>query len=151
MCVYFVAMLCANRFGLGWAHDAFIFTCHMFMHFHVYVRTFKFLHLLYCVLLVLFWLSLSLPPSLFVSYVSCVMTPKRKSIPSRNPLRFEASSSSSSSSPFDPTPFHVRFHDEEAKSNFLENFSWHGIHSECQVVLLDFYDTDLPTVIHRRG
>ena len=36
MCVYFVAMLCAGRFGLGWAHDAFKFACHMFMHFQAY-------------------------------------------------------------------------------------------------------------------
>ena len=33
MCVYFVAMMCAIRFGLGWAYDVFKFTCHMFMHF----------------------------------------------------------------------------------------------------------------------
>ena len=37
MCVYFAAMLCAGRFGLGWAHDMFKFVCHMFMHFHAYV------------------------------------------------------------------------------------------------------------------
>ena len=111
------------------------------------IRTFKFLYLLYCILLVLFWLSLFLSLSLFVSYVSCVMAPKRKSIPSRNPLRFKASSSSS---PFDPTPSQVRFRDEEAKSDFLDNFSWRGIHSECQVILLDFYDTYLPIVIHTR-
>ena len=76
------------------------------------------------------------------------MAPKRKSTPSRNPLRFEASSSSS---PFDPTPSHVWFRDEKAKSDFLENFSRHVIHSERQVVLLDFSDTDLPTVIYSRG
>ena len=39
------------------------------------------------------------------SYISCVMAPKRKSIPSRNPLH---SGASSSSSPFDPTLSHVR-------------------------------------------
>ena len=37
MCVYFVAMLCANRFGLGWAYDAFLFARHMFIHFHAYI------------------------------------------------------------------------------------------------------------------
>ena len=31
------ALLCAGRFGLGWAHDEFIFACHMFMHSHAYV------------------------------------------------------------------------------------------------------------------
>ena len=54
------------------------------------------------------------------SYVSCVMAPKHKSIPSRNPLR---SGASSSSSPSDLTPSHVWFHDEGTKSDFLENFS----------------------------
>ena len=81
-------------------------------------------------------------------YVSCIMAPKCKSTPSRNPLHSKASSSSS---PFDPTPSHVWFHDEKAKSDFFENFSQCGIHSECQVVLLDLSDTDLPTVIYSRG
>ena len=46
--------------------------------------------------------------------------------------------------------FFIRFHDEKAKSDFFENFSWGGIHSECQVILSDFSNTDLPTVIHSR-
>ena len=145
MCVYFVAMLCADRFGLGWAHDAFIFICHMFIHFHVYVPSS--FYICYIVSCWCFSDCLSFSPSLFVSYVSCVMAPKRKSIPSWNPFRFKASSSSS---PFDPSPSQVRFRDEEAKSDFLDNFSWRGIHSECQVILLDFYDTYLPIVIHTR-
>ena len=62
----------------------------------------------------LFFLSLSL------SYVSCVMTPKRKSTPSWNPLH---SGASSSSIPSNPTPASVKFHDKKAKSNFFENFS----------------------------
>jgi len=33
----------------------------------------------------------------------------------------------------------------------LENFSRRGVHSERQVILLDFFYTDLPTVIHSRG
>ena len=33
----------------------------------------------------------------------------------------------------------------------MENFSRRGIHLDCQVVLSDFSDTDLPTVIHSRG
>ena len=81
------------------------------------------------------------------SYVSCVMAPKRKSTPSRNPLH---SGASSSSSPSNPAPFHVKFRIEKAKSNFFENFSQRSIHSERQVILLDFFDTDLPTVIHSR-
>ena len=73
------------------------------------------------------------------------MTPKRKSTPAWNPLHFGASSSS------DPSPFNVRFRDDDAFKAFSENFSRQGIHSECQVVLLDFADTDLPSVIHSRG
>ena len=122
-------------------------------HVHAFscIRTFKFLYLL----LYLVWcfsdclsLSLSFSPFLSVSYISCVMTPKRKSIPSCNPLR---SGASSSSSPFNPTPSHVQFRDKKAKSDFLENFSQRGIHSECQVILSGFSDTDLPTVIYSRG
>ena len=73
------------------------------------------------------------------------MAPKRKSILARNPLRSSASSST------DPSPSIVRFHDDDAFKAFSENFSRRGIHSECQIVLLDFADTDLPSVIHSRG
>ena len=139
-------MLCADRFGLGWAHDEFIFACHMFMHSHAYVPS-----ILYILIYLLFWYFSDYLP-LFLSfspfYVSCVMAPKRKSIPSWNPLHSEESSSSS---PSDPTPSHVWFLDEKAKSDFLENFTWRGIHSDCQVVLSDFSDIDLHTVIHSRG
>ena len=62
----------------------------------------------------------ALSSSLFVSYISCIMAPKRKSTLSRNPLRSEASSSSS---PSEPTPSHIQFRDEKAKLDFLENFS----------------------------
>ena len=72
------------------------------------------------------------------------MAPKRKSTLSWNPFRSGASTS------FDPTPFSIKFHDEKAKSDFFENFSWRGIHSKRQVILSDFSDTDLPTVIHSR-
>ena len=73
------------------------------------------------------------------------MAPKRKSTPARNPLRSGASSST------DPSPSTVRFHDDDAFKAFSENFSRQGIHSECQVILSDFADTDLPSVIHSRG
>ena len=73
------------------------------------------------------------------------MAPKRKSTPTRNPLRSGASSST------DPSPSNVRFHDNDAFKAFSENFSTHGIHSERQVILLDFVDTDLPSVIHSKG
>ena len=73
------------------------------------------------------------------------MAPKRKSTLSRNPLRFDASSSS------DPTPSFVWFRDEQARKDFSENFSQQGVHLECRVILLDFSDTGLPTVIHSQG
>ena len=73
------------------------------------------------------------------------MAPKRKSTPAQNPLHSSASSS------FDPSPSTVRFHDDDAFKAFSENFSRRGIHSECQVVLSDFGNTDLPFVIHSRG
>ena len=94
-------------------------------------------------------LSLSLSLSLFLSlslslvYVSCVMAPKRKSTPSRNPLCFEASTSS------DPTPSHVRFRDDKADRTFRS--SRRAVHSKRQVILLDFSDTDLSIVIHSRS
>ena len=88
--------------------------------FHSYVPSFLYILILNC--LVLFYLSLSLS----LSFVSCSMAPKRKSTPSRNPLLFEVSSS-------DSTPSHVRFCDEKAHTDFLENFSRWVIYSERQV------------------
>ena len=99
--------------------------------------------LIYWCCLVLFCMSLSLSLSLLA--LVCSMAPKRKSTPSQNPLRFRASSSS------DPTPSHVRFRNDKAWKDFLENFCQRGIHSECQVILLDFSDTDLSTIINSRG
>ena len=90
----------------------------------------------------LFCFSLSLSFSLSDSLC---MALKLKSAPSRNPLRSGVSSSS------DPTPLHVRFRDEKARQDFLENFSKRGIHLEGHIILLEFFDTDLPTVIHSRG
>ena len=86
---------------------------------------------------------LSLFLFLFTLVVS--MAPKRKSTPAQNLLRSSASSSS------DPSPSNVWFHDDDAFKAFLENFPRRGIHSECQVVLLDFVDIDLPSVIQSRG
>ena len=85
------------------------------------------------------------PLSLSLVYISCIMAPKRKSVLSQNPLRFGASTSS------DPTPSSIRFRDEKAKTDFFENFSRWGIHSERQVILLDFSNIDLLTIIHSRG
>ena len=72
------------------------------------------------------------------------MTPKRKSTPARNPLHSCASSSS------DSAPLSLRFRDDDAHKAFLENFSKRGVHSERQVILANFTDTDLPTIIYSR-
>ena len=60
MCVYFVAMMCAVRFGLGWAHDVFNYACHMFMHFHAYVPSSLFWYWYCWCFSVYFFLSLFL-------------------------------------------------------------------------------------------
>ena len=62
---------------------------------------------------------------------------------------FFSSSFSSSSNP--PVPFHIRFHDEKAKTDLFENFQNRGVHLECQVILSDFSDTAVPEVIWTRG
>ena len=87
--------------------------------------------------------SLSLPLFLFTLVVS--MVPKCKSAPSWNPFHFRPSSS------YDLTPSHIRIHDEDARKDFSEKFSWRGVHSERGVILADFVDIDLSTVIHSRG
>ena len=115
---------------------------------HVYafpMHTYSFsIYLLYLKLLGTFLIVfLSLLLFLFTLIVS--MAPKCKSTPTRNPFRSGASSSS------DPTLSQIRFHDDDAFKAFLENFSRRDIHSKCQVILSDFSDTDLPSVIHSRG
>ena len=70
------------------------------------------------------------------------MAPKCKTTPSQNRLRFGALS-------FDSTPLSVRFHDDKARHDFSENFSKRGIHLECHVIISDFSDTTLMTVIYR--
>ena len=115
----------------------------MFMHSPCIYTPFS-LYLLYLNCFGAFFIVfLSLPLLLLMLVVS--MAPKRKSTPSQNPLHSGASSSS------DPTPSHLRFCDENAQKGFSENFSRRGVHSECRVILADFADTDLPTIIHSRG
>ena len=92
-----------------------------------------------------FSVCLSLSLSLFLALV-CFMATKHKSTPSQNPLCFGASTSSS-----DLTHSYVRFRDDKAQKDFSENFSRWGIHSECQVILSDFSDTDFPTIIYNQG
>jgi len=119
----------------------------MLMHFfHAYIPSF--LYILKLIYVGAFpRVSLSLSPSLFLALV-CSMAPKGKYTLSRNPLCFGASFSSS---PSNSTPSHVQFHDDKACKDISENFSRRGIHSERQVILLDFFDTDLPTAIYSRG
>ena len=70
-CVFICWKLCVNRFGLGWTHDAFLLTHHMFMHFSC-IRTLSFLSILcWVVMLCFLFLSLSL------SHRLC-MAPKHK-------------------------------------------------------------------------
>ena len=128
--------MCASRIGLGWAHDAFTFACHMLMHFSC-IHTFIYLYFLYWSMSVLFNVFLSLS----LSFVSCSMAPKQKSTSSRYSLHSGASSSSSLA---DYTPSHVRFCDDKARKDFSDNFSQHGIHSKCQVVLSDFLILTFP-------
>ena len=116
----------------------------MFIHFHANVPSSFYI----CYIVSCWCFSDSLSLSLSLSLVSRSMTPKRKFTPSRNPLCFEVSSSSS---PSDPTPSHVQFCDKKAKSDFLENFLRCDIHSKYQVILLEFSDIDLPFAIHNRG
>ena len=110
------------------------------MHTYLFLNIFDIIDVAWDFSDCLFFFSLFFLFTLVVS-----MAPKRKSTPARNPLRSGASSSS------DPSPSNVWFHDDDAFKAFLENFSRRGIHLERQIVLSDFTDTDLPSVIHSRG
>ena len=84
-----------------------------------------------------------LPLILFTLAMS--MAPKCKSTPTRNPFCSDASSS------YDPSPSSVQFCDDDAFKAFSKNFSRQGIHLERYVILSDFANTDLPSVIRSRG
>ena len=90
--------------------------------------------------MVLFCFSLSL--SLSLSHSLC-MAPMCKTTPSWNLLHFKASSSNHT--------LHVWFCDEKARQDFSENFSKCRIHSKRCMILLDFFETTLPTIIHSWG
>ena len=124
--------------GLNWVEPMMQFFMHITYSciFHAYVFFLFYLLVLCCDGTFLF-VSVSLSDSLR-------MAPKNKSTPFWNPLHSEASSSN-------PTPLHIRFCDEKARQDFSENFSKRGIHSKRHVILSDFSDTTLPTVIHSRG
>ena len=118
--------LCAGRIGLGWAYDAISFAYHIFMHSPC-IRTLFSIYLLYLNCFGTFLIvSLSLPLFLFTLVMS--IAPKRKSVPSQNPLHSKASSSS------DPTPSHIRFCDKDAWKDFSKNFSRRGVHG-CNEIM----------------
>ena len=129
--------------GLDWVEPMMQFslhvTCSCIVHAYVPFHS----HFWYSLLTVLFCFSPSLSLSLSLSD-SLGMAPKCKTTLSWNPLHSGASSS-------DPTPLHVKFHDENAYQHFSENFSKRGIHSERHVILLDFSSTTLTIIIHSRG
>ena len=131
--------------GLDWVEPMMKFLLHVTCSCisHAYVLSFQYTCYIWnC--LGLFWLSFFFSLS-FCLWLIVSMAPKRKSTPAQNPLRSGASSFS------DPTLSHIRFNDDDAFKEFSENFSRWGIHLECQVILSDFTDTNLPTIIHSRG
>ena len=148
----FIMLKACALVGLDWAKPMMFLLLHVTCSciFHAYVP------LILSILILIFvgtflFLSLSLFLSLFLSLslrLACSMAPKHKFTPSRNALHSGAASSSPSA---DYSPSHVWFSDEKARTDFLDNFSRCGIHFECQVVLLDFFDTDIPTVIYSRS
>ena len=135
---------CCVLVGLDWVEPMMYISSHVTCSciFLAYVPSILYILIYWCCL-VLFCLSLSLSPLLVLV---CSMAPKHKSTPSQNPLCFGASTSSS-----DLTHSYVRFRDDKAQKDFSENFSRWDIHSECQVILSDFSDTDFPTIIYNRG
>ena len=125
--------------GLDW-----IFTYDAFKFCTSHVRAF-FMHTLYLFIPILSYVVFS---SFSLSRIDFAMAPKnRKSAPAQNPLQgFESSSSSDP-----PILLHIRFCDEKAGKDFLENFKKHVFHPKHQVILSDFADTPLPAVIRTRG
>ena len=121
---------------------SFCFACHMFIHFPCIRTLFSYIWYIWTAWDSIDCSSLFLPLNLFTLVVS--MAPKCKSTSTRNLLCSSASSSTN------PSPT-VRFRDDDAFKAFSENFSRWGIHSERQVVLSDFANTDLPFVIHSMG
>ena len=114
---------------------------HAFSCIHTFNSLYSFILICWCFFASL---SLSLSLSLFLELV-CSMAPKRKSTLSQNHLHSGASTSSNS------TPSYIWFRDDKARKNFSKNFSQRGIHSKRQVILSDFSNTDLTTVIYSRG
>ena len=117
----------------------------MFMHFHAYIPSYFYhliLKLLSTLLIVSLSFFLSLPLTLVASWHLSISLFRPGILFVLGHLLLLLLL----------TPFPLTwFHDEKAKSNFFENFSRRGIHSKSQVVLSDFSNIDLPTVIYSRG
>ena len=112
--------------GLDWAESIMFFFLLYTSHAHAFscIRSLHSVYVLYIFELFGAFLIVSFFP-LFILFTLVVsMAPKRKSTLSQNPLCFGASSSS------DPTPSHIRFRDEDARKDLLENFSRRGVHSK---------------------
>ena len=129
--------------GLDWAKPMMYLLC--MSHVHAFsMHMYFFSHILIIVNCFGTFLIVSFSLPLLLVTLVMSMAPKRKSTPARNPLHSGASSS------FDHAPLFLRFRNNDAHKAFSENFSRWGIHSECQVILGHFANTDLPIVIHSR-
>ena len=130
--------------GLDWAEPMMQFLLHVTRSCipHAYILFLNILDIFefFGAFLIVYFFSLSILFTLVMS-----MAPKHKSTPARNPLHFNASSS------FDSAPLSLQFHDDDAHNAFSENFSRRSIHSKRQGILVDFTNTNLPTVIHSQG
>ena len=131
--------------GLDWAEPMMQFLLHVTCSCisHVYILYFS-IYLLYLNCFGAFLIVSFFPFSILFTLVVS-MAPKRKSTLLRNPLRSGAFSSS------DSAPLSLWFCDDDAYKEFSENFSRGGIHSERQVILADFANTDLSDVIQSQG
>ena len=120
-CIIDVCYICCNavcwwvwiRLSPWW-----IYICMSHVHAFSCIRTFNSIYFViffvwYFFDCLLLFLSFSL------SYVSCIMAPKRKSTLSRNPFR---SGTSSSFSPSDPTPSLIQFRDEKANQTYFRTY-----------------------------
>ena len=104
-----IMLKCCVLVGSDWVELMMFLMLHITCSciFHAYVPSFLYILILNCLVLFCLSLSISLP---FVNWSMA---------PSRNPLRFETSSSSS---PSDSTSSHIRFYDDKACMDFSENF-----------------------------
>ena len=139
-------MLCANRVGLGWAHDEFIFACHIFMHSHAYIPSILYI-LIYLLfgtfLIVSLSFSLSFPLTLVASWhLSVSLLHLGTLFVLRHlllPLHLTLLTLKSGSVMRRPNQTSLRtFHDVA----FIQN---------TKSILSDFSNTDLPLVIYSRG